>query len=69
MLDPKALGAASSLDVGIFLVGLAIGGILDAVTNVAEFTEPAIFGGLCVAGALGVKNIIAALALRRSVDR
>jgi hypothetical protein len=58
MLDPKALGATSSLDVGIFLLAGGVGGIVDAITNVAGFADPVPFGGLCGAGALGLKNII-----------
>ena len=60
MLDPKTLGAASSLDVGVFLFAGGLGGIIDAITGIAGFAEPAVFGGLCGAGALGLKHLIVA---------
>jgi hypothetical protein len=47
-LDPKKAGAETKADIGVFLVGAALGGIIDAILNVAEFAEPLVFGG-CVA--------------------
>jgi hypothetical protein len=60
MFDPKALGATSSLDVGIFLFGAGVGGIFDAILNVANSAEPVVFGDMCGAVVLGAKNIVAA---------
>lgn len=45
-LDPKDFGATSNGDIGVFLVGAAIGGGLDAVLNVAGFAEPFVFAGI-----------------------
>lgn len=56
-LDPKRAGAETKADIGIFLVGAAVGGGLDAVINVAKFAEPFVFAGLCGAGVLGVKKL------------
>ena len=61
MLDPKALGAKTSLDFGVFLLAGGIGGILDAILNIADFADPIVFGGMCGAGALGLKNVLSAL--------
>jgi hypothetical protein len=59
--SPRDFGAKTRVDVGIFLVGAAVGGGLDAVLNVAGFVEPFVFAGLCGAGALGLKNIASGL--------
>jgi hypothetical protein len=56
--DPKGYGAETKADVGVFLVGAAIGGGLDAVLNVAGFAEPFVFAGICGAGALGLKKLV-----------
>lgn len=45
------------MDVGVFLTGAAVGGILDAVLNVAGFAEPLVLAGLAGAGALGLKKM------------
>jgi hypothetical protein len=49
-LDPRKAGAKNRTDVGAFLIGASIGGIADAVLNVAGFAEPFVFAGLCGAG-------------------
>ncbi len=60
MLSEKAreAGAETPVDVGVFLVGAATGGILDAVVNVAGFAEPFVFASLTGAGALGLKKLL-----------
>lgn len=55
---PKDYGAETKTDVGVFLVGAAIGGGLDAVLNVAGFVEPFVFAGICGGGALGFKKLV-----------
>ena len=55
--NPKNYGAKTTADVGVFLVGAAIGGGLDAVLNVAGFAEPFVFAGICGGGALGLKKL------------
>jgi hypothetical protein len=54
---PKDYGAETKADIGVFLVGAAIGGGLDAVLNVAGFAEPFVFAGICGGGALGLKKL------------
>jgi hypothetical protein len=53
-----AAGAKTQADVGVFLVGAAVGGTLDAVINLAGFAEPFVFAGLTGAGALGLKKLL-----------
>ncbi len=54
----REAGAETPVDVGIFLVGAATGGILDAVLNVAGFAEPFVFASLTGAGVLGLKKLL-----------
>ncbi len=56
MLDPKKAGAISKGDTAAFLIGASVGGILDAVVNIAGFAEPMLFAGICGTGALGLKH-------------
>lgn len=65
---PKDYGAETKADIGVFLVGAAVGGGLDAVLNVAGFAEPFVFAGLCGSGALGVKKLIDAALSGRGGD-
>ena len=61
MSKASEYGAESSLDYGIFLLGGAIGGGLDATLNIAGFAEPFVFAGSCSVGALGAKKTIEGL--------
>ena len=56
--DPKDFGAETKTDIGVFLLGGALGGGLDAIFNVAPFAEPFVFAGICASGALGAKKLI-----------
>lgn len=56
--NPKDYGATTRADVGVFLVGAGIGGVVDAVINWAGFAEPFVFAGICGAGALGAKQLV-----------
>jgi len=57
IFDFRALGAESKIDIGIFFLAAGLGGILDAIFNVAEFAEPFAFATLCGPAALGAKKI------------
>ena len=61
MRKASEYGAESNLDYGVFLLGGAIGGGLDATLNVAGFAEPFVFAGICSIGALGAKKTIEGL--------
>jgi hypothetical protein len=49
--DPSKAGAETKADFGVFLVGTAVGGAVDAIFNLAGFAEPLVFAGICGAGA------------------
>jgi hypothetical protein len=51
-------GAKTHADIGIFLVGAAAGGIVDATLNFFGFAEPMVVAGLTGAGALGLKKLL-----------
>jgi hypothetical protein len=61
IFDPRALGAESKIDIGIFFLGAGLGGILDAVLNVAEFAEPLAFATMCGPAVFGAKKLIEGL--------
>ena len=65
-LDPKSLGAESRLDIGILFLAAGIGGLLDAIWNVATFAEPIAFATICGPAALGLKKFIEGLLEQRS---
>lgn len=56
-LKPSNYGAESAADVGVFALGAAIGGMGDAVLNIAGFAEPMVVAGLTGAGFLGLKKL------------
>ncbi|MBX9642932.1 MAG: hypothetical protein K2W91_02380 [Novosphingobium sp.] len=56
-LKPSNYGAESAADVGVFALGAAIGGMSDAILNMAGFAEPMVVAGLAGAGALGLKKL------------
>jgi hypothetical protein len=58
IFDPRALGAESKIDVGIFFFGAGLGGILDSIFNVAEFAEPLAFATMCGPALFGAKKFI-----------
>ena len=51
-------GAETPVDIGLFLVGAAAGGIADAVTNWAGFTEPYVCATLTGSLVLGLKKLL-----------
>jgi len=55
---PKDAGAVTSGDYGVFLVGAAIGGIVDATLNSFGFAEPMVVAGLTGTAALGIKRLL-----------
>ncbi|HEX8622340.1 MAG TPA: hypothetical protein VF718_10240 [Allosphingosinicella sp.] len=57
-LNPKDYGAESAADVGIFFVGAAAGGLVDAALNSFGFASPLVVAGLGGGGALGVKKLV-----------
>jgi len=57
-LNPKDAGAESAIDVGIFCVGAAAGGLVDAALNLFGFAEPFVVAPLGGAGALGLKKLL-----------
>ena len=57
-LSPKAAGAETALDVGVFCVGAAAGGLVDALLNSFGFAEPLVVASLGGTGALGLKKML-----------
>jgi hypothetical protein len=58
VFDPRALGAESKIDIGIVFLAGGVGGILDAILDVAEFVEPLAFATLCAPAAFGAKKLL-----------
>lgn len=58
ILDPRALGAESKIDIGVFFLGMGVGGILDAVFDLAKFAEPLTFAAICGPALFGAKKLI-----------
>lgn len=54
----KAAGAESAADIGVFLLGASVGGLVDAGLNVFGFAEPMVVAPLAGAGALGLKKLV-----------
>ena len=54
----RKAGAETAADVGVFLVGAAAGGMVDAVNNFAGFAEVYTVASLTGAGALGLKKLL-----------
>lgn len=69
IFDPRALGAESKIDIGIVFLAAGIGGILDAIFNVAEFVEPLAFATLCGPTAFGAKKLLEGWLERKSAPR
>jgi hypothetical protein len=61
IFDPRALGAESKIDIGIFFAAAGAGGILDAIWNVAAFAEPFTFAAICGPAAFGAKKLVEGL--------
>ena len=57
-LDPRKQGAETPADVGVFLLGASLGGLVDAFANVFGFAEPLVVAGLGGAGALSLKKLL-----------
>jgi hypothetical protein len=57
VLDPKKAGVETKLDYGVFLTGAGLGGLVDAVINLASFAEPLVFAGLSGTAVLGLKKM------------
>ena len=51
-------GAQTTADVGVFLLGGAIGGLVDAAINAFGFADPLVVAGLTGSAALGLKNLV-----------
>lgn len=51
-------GAERAVDVGIFLLGGAIGGGIDAAIDLFGFAEPMVVAGLMGTGLLGAKKLL-----------
>jgi hypothetical protein len=57
-LNPTEAGAKTAVDVGVFCVGVAAGGLVDATLNLFGFAEPFVVAPLAGAGALGLKKLL-----------
>jgi hypothetical protein len=57
-LSPKAAGAETAVDVGVFCLGAAAGGLVDAALNSFGFAEPLVVASLAGSGALGLKKLL-----------
>lgn len=66
IFDPRSLGADSKIDIGLVFLGSGVGGILDAIFNVAEFAEPLAFATMCGPALLGAKKIVEGWLERKS---
>ena len=64
-LDLKKIGLQTRADAGVFLIGTFAGGAVDAIFDLAAFSEPLVFGAICGTGALGVKSLIDAYRERK----
>ncbi len=53
----REAGAQTPVDIGIFLVGVAAGGIVDSVVNVAGFAEPFVFASFTGGGCTGPQEV------------
>jgi len=53
----KKAGAETKADVGVFLVGAALGGIADATINLFVFADPMVIAPITGAAFLGIKHI------------
>ena len=55
-LDPELYAPKSSKDIGVTLLGLGGGGLLDAIFNIAPYAEPFVVAPLCGVLCLGLKR-------------
>jgi hypothetical protein len=53
----KDAGAKTTADLGFFLAGVFIGGVADAMANIAGFADPMVFAPICGAGSLALKKL------------
>jgi hypothetical protein len=58
IFDPRALGAESKIDIGLVFLGAGVGGILDAIFDVAQFAEPLAFATMCGPALFGAKKLV-----------